>query len=130
MKVMFSPQTHQMMLTELDAKGDIVDNLAKGAAKLMAVLFQQSKGTMPQDLLIPAGGVLLAKACEFLNKSGQAVSETQFQQAMVKMAQMITLMAHPAQGQPGTPAAQPAPQGATTPATTPPSNPLNQGATS
>ena len=128
MKVMFSPQTHQMMLQELDAQGDIVDKLAQGTAKLMGLLYQQSRNTMPGDLLIPAGGVLMAKACEFLNKSGTAVTEDQFRQALVKMSQIIKTMATPADGQPGTPA----PQGATPPASTStptmPTNPLNQGA--
>jgi hypothetical protein len=131
MKVMFSPQTHQMMLQELDGPGDIVTKLAEGIAKLMGLLFQQSKGSMPGDLLIPAGGILMAKACEFLNLSGTPVTDDQMGQAMVKMTQIIKTMATPKDG-----SGQPSPQGATPPASTsastppamPPTNPLNQGA--
>ena len=117
MKVMFDKQTHQMMLKELDAPGDIVQKLAEAATRLMIMLFHNSNGSMPQDLIIPAGGILIAKACEFLNQTGETVTEQQFGQAMTAMTKLIMKVAGaPDKGAtPAQPTAQP--------------NPLNQGAT-
>jgi hypothetical protein len=119
MKVMFDKQTHQMMLKELDAPGDIVQKLAEAATRLMIMLFHNSNGSMPQDLIIPAGGVLIAKACEFLNQTGETVTEQQFGQAMASMSKLIVKAA-------SSPNDQAAAPGAPTPAAP---NPLNQGAT-
>lgn len=137
MKVMFSPQTHKMMLQELDAPSDIVTKLAEGITKLMIMLVRHSNGTMPGDLIIPAGGVLLAKVCEFLNKTGEPVSEDQFRQAITQMTHLILkvvgapdAMTSKLQGQPDQSMAQPVmPQSATMPqsAMPAPTNPLNQG---
>ena len=128
MKVMFSPQTHQMMLTELDGQGNMVDKLAQAATKLMIMLYQHSNGTMPGDLLIPAGGVLLAKACEFLNQTGDIVTEDQFRDALVLMTHMILKVA----GAPTNKGAAPAAAPVTPPApaaASPTGGMLNQGAT-
>jgi hypothetical protein len=76
---------------------------------------------MPQDLIIPAGGVLIAKACEFLNQTGETVTEQQFGQAMASMSKLIVKAA-------SSPNDQAAAPGATAPTPAAP-NPLNQGAT-
>jgi len=93
MKVMFDKQTHKLMLTELDGPGDMVTKLAEATTKLMILLFKHSNGTMPPDLIIPAGGVLMAKACEFLNQSCETVTEDQFRQALTAMTKLIMKVA-------------------------------------
>lgn len=132
MKVMFDKQTHQMMLTELDAPGDMVTKLAEAATRLMILLYKHSNGTMPGDLIIPAGGVLMAKACEFLNHTGDTVTEDQFRQALTAMTKLIIKVAS-APGQGATSSAQPNAGATPTPTTpsaaaTPAAGMLNQGA--
>jgi hypothetical protein len=124
MKVMFDKQTHKMMLTELDAPGDMVTKLAEATTKLMILLFKHSNGSMPGDLLIPAGGVLMAKACEFLNQTGETVTEDQFRQALTAMSKLVMKAA----SSPGDQAAPPASPASPAPAPAAPANPLNQGA--
>lgn len=75
MKVMFSKQSHQMMVEQLDGPGTISEKLGKGIAGLVAILMQESKNSLPPDLLIPAGMVLLAEAAQWLNKAGTQVSD-------------------------------------------------------
>lgn len=69
-KVMFSEKTHKYMLEMLDKPGDTAGKLAYGIVELMGLLLQQSKGNMPPQLIIPAGSLLLLKACEFVARTG------------------------------------------------------------
>jgi hypothetical protein len=75
MKVMFSEQTHSLMVEQLQAEGDIAQNIGKGVASLMGLLFEKSNGTMPQEVMIPAGIYLIAKGSEFIEQiAGQEVT--------------------------------------------------------
>lgn len=94
MKVMFDPQTHKLMLDALDGPGDMPDKLGKGIASLMGLLWQQSNRTMPPQLMIPAGLELLAHAVDFLNKSGQQVSNQDFGDATQVFIQTMLEMFH------------------------------------
>jgi hypothetical protein len=77
MKVMFSKESHQMMLKEIQAKGKVSEKLGKGIAGLMLLLFKESNETMPPQVIIPAGVELLAQAADFLRKSNvQEVTNT------------------------------------------------------
>ena len=74
-KVMFSKQSHQMMLKELEGPGTIAQKLGQGVAGLMALLWQESKQSLPPQLLIPAGMVLVAVAGDFLRQAGEPVTD-------------------------------------------------------
>ena len=74
-KVMFSKQSHQMMLKELEGPGTLAQKLGQGVAGLMALLWQESKQSLPPQLLIPAGMVLVAVAADFLRKGGMDVTD-------------------------------------------------------
>lgn len=123
MKVMFDEQTHQMMLDQLNQPGPIEQRLSQGIVGLMAMLWKESKGSMPPQLIIPAAMVLLAEATDFLNKAGQQVTPEQFgranemmidsllNQAGVSGDKLAAAAQARAQGGAG-PAEQPAPAGA------------------
>src|SRR5512139_436096 len=68
-KVMFSEQTHKYMVEMLDKPGDMSGKLAYGIVELMGLLVEQSKGKIPPQLIIPAGSLLLLKACEFIART-------------------------------------------------------------
>lgn len=78
MKVLFSDQTHQMVMKQMSGAGPLSQKLGDGIARLMSMLFQESHRSIPPQLLIPAGMVLLAHAADFMNKSGQPVSAQDF----------------------------------------------------
>jgi hypothetical protein len=68
MKVMFSEQTHELMMEELSKDGDLEQVLGEGIAGLMLLLFKKSNETMPAQLLVPAGIYLLSEAADFTEK--------------------------------------------------------------
>jgi hypothetical protein len=82
MKVMFSPQTRELLQQALQAPGDIATKLGQAIAGLMALLVKESQGSIPQQLLIPAGMILLTHAADFLRKAGMQVSDQDVAQAM------------------------------------------------
>ena len=88
-KVMFSEQSHQMFLDQVDAPGDMAQKLGKGVAGLMALLWQESRQSIPPKLLIPAGMVLVGVAAEFLNKGGMEVTDKDIAGGMEEMVDSI-----------------------------------------
>ena len=134
-KMMFSEKTHKLMLDELDKPGPIEQKLAQGIAGLVAMLFQQSQRSIPPQLLIPAGVLLLAHAVQFLKKSGEDVTPEQFGAAMKMVIEIILrqakvdpekLRAHiDGGGQPAQQPAGPAPDQAA-PAAPPPQGLIGQ----
>ena len=74
-KVMFAKQSHKMFLEQLDGPGDIAQKLGQGVAGLMGLLWQESRRSLPPQLLIPSGMVLVAVAADFLRQGGMDVSD-------------------------------------------------------
>lgn len=72
MKMMFSKETHRIMLKELQKKGPISQRLGQGIAGLMLILFKESNNTMPPQVIIPAGTQLTMEAVDFMRKTGVA----------------------------------------------------------
>lgn len=68
MKVLFSDETHELMLDELEQEGDIAESSGKAIAGLMMMLFEKSNKTMPPEVIIPAGTYLMAEAADFIEK--------------------------------------------------------------
>lgn len=89
MKVMFGKDTHNLMIEQLDGEGDMVQKTAEGVTKLMVILYQQSNNTMPMDLVVPAASILLAKTYDFLEQSGDYVSEDDMAQSLKIMTKLI-----------------------------------------
>lgn len=69
LQIMYSPQSHQIMLAQLTKPGDPADNVAEGAAKLCGVLYKQSKNTMPVQVMVPAAMIFMLEGLDFLSKS-------------------------------------------------------------
>jgi hypothetical protein len=72
MKVMFSKETHRIMLKELQKEGPLSQRLGQGIAGLMLVLFKESNESLPPQIIIPAGVELLMQAVDFLRKTDLA----------------------------------------------------------
>lgn len=75
MKVLFSKETHSQIFDGIRPADQvpIADELGAGATNIMLILFKESKNSIPAQLIIPAGAILLAKACEFINETHLAV---------------------------------------------------------
>lgn len=80
--LMFGKDTHYQLMDQLQGSKDIGTDLGGGAFSLMAMLIKESGGTIPGDIVLPAGVILLARAAEFLNESGMAqVTDNDFEKA-------------------------------------------------
>jgi len=77
-KVMYSQQTHQMMLESMQGEGAPEEKLSKGIIGLLSMLWGESKGSLPPQLIIPAGMVLMADAADFMRQAGEPVTPEQF----------------------------------------------------
>lgn len=70
MKVMFSPETHHLMLQAIQTDSDPAHAVGMGVTQLLTLLWKESKGTMPIPALVPAGILLCCEGLDFMEKSG------------------------------------------------------------
>lgn len=89
MKILFSDQTHAMVMKRMQAPGPVPAKLGGGIAAMMAMLFEQSGHSIPPQMIIPAGQVLLAHAADFLVRSGMPVSKQDYGAAVDVMTRAI-----------------------------------------
>jgi hypothetical protein len=90
MKVMFSSQTHRIMLKELQKQGPVAQRLGQGIAGLMLLLFKESNNTMPPQVIFPAGIELMMQAVDFMRKTNMAkVTNQDIGQAVQVMIEVI-----------------------------------------
>lgn len=73
-RVMFDEKTHHLMLESMNGQGPIEQKIGGGVVSLLGMLWHESKQSIPPELIIPAGVVLVAEACDFLNQSGSPVT--------------------------------------------------------
>lgn len=91
MKVMFSEQTHQFMIEELQKEGDLAQRIGEAIAGLMLLLYQKSNNTMPGEVIIPAGVYLLGQGADFLEKvTGEEITPDILAGAMQVMIETLS----------------------------------------
>lgn len=91
MKVMFSEQTHQIMIDELSKEGDLSQKIGEAIAGLMLLLYEKSNQTMPLEVMIPAGVYLLGQGGDFLEKvTGEEITPDITAQAMQIMIETLS----------------------------------------
>lgn len=56
---------------QLSKSQDYAHNVGEGVAKLVAILFKQSKGTLPMNIAIPAATVFMCEGLDFLEQAGK-----------------------------------------------------------
>lgn len=69
MKIMFSKETHRIMLKEMQRPGSVAERLGTGIAGLMLLMVKESNNTLPPPVIIPAGMELLMQAVDFLRQT-------------------------------------------------------------
>lgn len=70
LKIMYSPQTRQLLQNQMRQHGEPTEIAGEGVAKLIAIAYKESRGTMPMKAAIPAAQVLLCEALDFMAKAG------------------------------------------------------------
>ena len=120
----FSPQSHGQVLQQferdLQTHPDTAAVIGADVAHLVIYLINESKGTMPQQIIGPCAILLLAKACEFIAQAHVAeITDVTFAQAVKVLVAGVSQAVDPsyrqrvgggAQAVPSTPAAPAAPQ--------------------
>lgn len=118
MKLMYAPQVFPMFKQALEAGGPLPQVLASQATGLMKILMDKANGSIPKQVVIPAGAMLLAEMADFMRKAKLAnPSEKDMQEAVQILVR--ALVQQFAGGQrapgsaptPGNPAAAAAPPG-------------------
>lgn len=90
MKVMFSKETHQQAMSFLSEENGAADErIGQGVAALMGLLMKQANGTMPPQIIIPAGIELVAAAGDYLKKAGENVTDDDIAGAMSDYVQIV-----------------------------------------
>lgn len=74
-KILYSPEMDSEIAELLSGEGDMGEKLGMGAFALVTLLLSKSNGTVPPDLLIPAGCELVADAGAMLEEQGQKVTD-------------------------------------------------------
>jgi len=77
-KILYSKQTHPMMVEAMQGEGPTEKKLADGIIGLIGLLWGESKGSLPPQLIIPAAMVLMADAADFMRQAGEEVTPEQF----------------------------------------------------
>jgi len=70
MRIMFSKDSHQMLLDQLQKPGELPQKIAEGITTLVYMLWTQSNQTLPPQIIAPVTVTLTLKAFDFLQKSG------------------------------------------------------------
>jgi len=95
--LLFSKDTHNQIMQGLNDDDDtkLADELGKGGISIANVLFEKSGGTMPQELIIPAGVILLARVAEFLKQTGHRINDEIFHDAVMMFQSGLSQQADP-----------------------------------
>lgn len=74
MKLMFEKKSHDLLFDSIRPEDEVPleEELGTGATNFMMIMYHNSQGTMPLEVVGTAGTILLAKACEFINETGMA----------------------------------------------------------
>lgn len=70
-KIMYSEQTRDMLIEQLNSEGELPEVVGSGIAKLAALLYSEYKQTLPMEVLIPAASLLMLESLDFLERAGR-----------------------------------------------------------
>ena len=94
-ELMFGKDTHNKIMDGLEGSQDIGGDLGSGAANLLLLLFKQSGNTIPGEIIIPVGIILLARAGEFFKESGIPITDDDFEEAVHTFSTMTMMKLNP-----------------------------------
>jgi hypothetical protein len=88
-RIMYSEEMKPQMVELLRSPGELGDKIGQGVVALMAILYTQTNGTMPPQLIIPAATELVAEAGDFLKKVGVKVTDNDIAEGMAAVVEQI-----------------------------------------
>lgn len=88
-KILYSEQMQPQIDELIKAPGDMGQKIGQGVVGLIALLLDQSNGTLPPQLIIPAATELVAEVGDFLKQSGMKVSDADISEGMASMVELL-----------------------------------------
>lgn len=88
-KILYSEQMQPQIDELIQAPGDMGEKIGQGVVGLIALLLDQSNGTLPPQLIIPAATELVAEVGDFLKQSGMKVSDADISEGMASMVEIL-----------------------------------------
>ncbi len=85
-KMLYAPESAQVVQNLLmDDEIPMANKLGEGVANLMVMMDNQGNGTIPKEIMIPAGIVVMFEAADYAFEVGFEISETDLADAMEKL---------------------------------------------
>lgn len=82
-KLLFGKDTHYQLMDGLKDSKDIPGDLGNGAFALFMMLYKGGGYTMPTDIMMAVGAILIARACAFLSQAGMVqVTDDDYEEAV------------------------------------------------
>lgn len=92
LKIMFDKTTHQLAMKAISGNGPISKRVGKGIAGLVATLYRKSNNTIPPEVIVPATVNLVSQACDYMQKTGQPMSNQDIGDAMDTAVRIVMQM--------------------------------------
>lgn len=90
MKIMYDEKVFPMFSEGLKQDKPMAEKLASQTAGLIKILNDKSKGTLPKQVMLPAGMMLLLEIADFMEQAGMGeASEQDIAEAMKKMSLIL-----------------------------------------
>lgn len=101
MQVMFSKETSELLDKTLSMQGDMVSNIAQGIAKLLTLVYNESKKSVPEGgeggmdvrMAVPAGITLMCQALDYAEQTKGVEITPEMAAEATKQTMMATLKA-------------------------------------
>lgn len=82
-KVMYSKESRDLFIQQVKGGTD-PESIGAAVAKLMGILSNQSKGTIPPEVLVPAATLLMCEGLQFMEEAGLVEITPDFLAAVTK----------------------------------------------
>lgn len=89
MKLMYAPQTRQMMNSVVNSEGPLPEGLSSNIIGLVQILWEKSNGTLPPEAIGPATMILVYEMASFIRDAGKEVDPEEVDIAAQMAMQML-----------------------------------------
>lgn len=81
---MYADQNRELLAQQLSGDGAPEDLISEGVAKLIGVLYNQSKKTLPMQVMVPASTIILCDVLDMLEQAGKVQVTPEFLASCMK----------------------------------------------
>ncbi len=82
-RIFYAEEMREEIQKQLSGNAPLWQKIGEGTAKLVMMIDQQSKKTLPQELVVPLGIELASEIADFLSEAGETMSDEDKQKAVL-----------------------------------------------